>query len=166
MAKKKDMRVSVDVNAFNQALREFAAELGKLERTTSEIERRMVYAAANIVADAVREEIENLPYRSRDGEPGVKGFERAALLAGLGISPMQVFSDDFLNASIGFDGVYEVSDTFYKPIPLIARSINSGTSFSPKIPFVRNAVRRVRKQTYQAMQKVFEEEVNRIMSEK
>lgn len=69
--------------------------------------------------------------------------------------------DDFLNAKVGFDGYSDqklsgrlvrrwdlddkskdiyVRGEGYIPIPVIARSIAKGTSFSQKYPFVRDAV--------------------------
>lgn len=142
---------------------DFLRQLAKLEQDTDKIINEAVYTGAGVLADAVREEIENLPKHEKGSPGGVKEYERKAMLEGMGIAHIRIDDDGLLNTRVGFDGYHEMPDGSKKPIPMIARAINSGTSFSPKQPFVREAVRGKRTEVEDAVQKVFENEVNKIM---
>lgn len=149
-----------------KGLDDFVKQLTELEQNADKVINEAVYKGAGVLADAVREEIENLPEHENGTPGGVKEYERQAMLEGMGIAPVQADGDGLLNAKVGFDGYYAMSDGSKKPIPMIARSINSGTSFSQKQPFVRKAVRGKRTEVEKAMQEVFENEVNKIMNKK
>lgn len=179
------MKITFQVDCLDGYMR----RLAELARKSDKVALEALYKGAGIVADAVREEIEAIPEHKPGVRGGIREYEREALLSGLGISPANVFDDDFLNAKIGFDGysdrkrsgrrkykvIGEDSDgkvvryvaKVYSgdvPIPVIARSVVSGAPFSQKYPFVRTAVRRVREEAYEAMKNVFESEIKRIMS--
>ena len=46
---------------------------------------------------------------------------------------------------------------------MIARSINSGTTFRAKRPFVRNAVRATQNRAVEKMESVLDDEIKKIM---
>ena len=73
---------------------------------------------------------------------GVTAPQKAGLIDGMGISPMQ---DDggYLNVKIGFDGYNATKTEEYpqgQPNQLVARGVESGTSWKEKKPFIRPAI--------------------------
>ena len=96
-----------------------------------------------------------------DLETNLAGSEQStgALEASLGITPVAMDRDGFWNAKIGFDG-YDAKGV---PNQLKARVMESGTSTIRKRPFVRPAVNAKKKDAIEAMQRVIDEEIEKIM---
>lgn len=151
---------------------EYLLKLTRLSDSSDELMRRMVYAGADVVTDAIRDEIQRLPeiprgeYGTRDQMlAGVTAEQKEGLLDGLGITPIKHENGGF-NAKIGFEGYNKTRTAQYpkgQPNVLIARSVESGTSFRQKQPFVSQAVKDSRKPAVQAMQSVFDEDTKKIM---
>lgn len=149
---------------------EYAKALANLWKDSEEICKRAVYAGADVVANAIRQNIQAIPIQegdnglppvARDGEKlyGISRRQKADLLAGFGLSPMEE-SGDSINTKAGFDGYGSVKTKKYpKGVPnaMLMRSVESGTSFREKHPTVRPAVNKTRKQA----QKIMEEEIDR-----
>lgn len=135
------------------------SELASLE-TVRAVCGATIYAGADVVADAIRAGIEGLPVvpANKIGTPdnklaGITSKQRAGLLDSFGISPMH-HTDGFFEVKLGFDGYNDVRTAAHpngQPNSLIARSINSGTSFRQKIPFIDRAVRSSKSQAETAM---------------
>ena len=158
-------------------LEEYALKLSNLVANTEEIAGKAIYKAAGLVTDAVRKNIESLPERK-----GTKGHEsygtperplrgvtpkgKKGLLAGLGITPLGN-EDGYWNVKIGFDGYNTVKTKKYprgQPNQLVARGVESGTSWLEKTPFVAPAVRKTRKAAIAAMQEVIDTELEKHMT--
>lgn len=133
-----------------RGLAEYERQLSQLQRGTDEIAGKAIYAGAETVADAIKQNIQGLPSKT--------GTTRQGLLEGFGIAPLQ---DDYgyLNVKIGFDG-YNAKGV---PNALMARVFESGTSKVPKHPFVRPAINTSRKQAEAKMAAVLDEEIKKIM---
>ena len=129
---------------------EYIAYLQRIGNVTDEAIGKGVYAMANVVADAVRNNIQALPTVSNEANIATyrKGYirlsepEKQGLLDGFGVSPMQ---DDggYKNVKLGFDGYNSVKTKKYpqgQPNVLIARVTESGSSYRQKTPFMRTAV--------------------------
>lgn len=129
---------------------------------------KMVYDGADIVADAVREEIQRLPTDDRFVRggallrgPGSK--QKRGLLDSLGVSHMRD-DDGFLNVSIGFDGYNQIKTKRWpqgQPNQMVARSVVRGTSFMEANPFFKAAVKRARSSARNAMKKTADQELQR-----
>ncbi len=153
---------------------EYIALFGNLEFSTSLIIGKSIYEGAKIVADAIREEIKSLPVVPDDAEErkSQRGKKRNptqteidGMLEGLGIAKMQNDSG-FYNVKIGMDGYNANVTEEYpngKPNAMIARSIESGTSFMRKNAFITRAVRKTRKQAENAMKDEVDKQINKIM---
>ena len=162
-------------------LKEYELQLAHLRERTPEIAGKAIYAGAEIITDAIRANIEALPavsdkagliaYQKKEPAPLTETAKKG-LLDGLGITPMQ---DDngFYNVKIGFDGPggeHGYNDLRTEKFPkgqpnvMIARSLESGSSIAPKRPFVRPAVNASRKAAEEAMAKVIDEEIEKIMT--
>ena len=156
-----------------RGLDEYAAFLQRLEKNTPEIIGAGVYAMAGVVADKVRENIENLqayPQGQTTYKIGKKVMSRLSeeqkkgLLDGFGISPMQD-DDGFHNVKLGFDGYNSAKSKNYtngQPNALIARVTESGSSYREKTPFIRPAINSVKKEALQKAKVIIDETISEI----
>lgn len=119
----------------------YLSKLAELEKSGSI--KAAVYEGAAIVATNISSNIERLPIRKSGEVRGVTKKQKEGLKEGFGISPMRN-DDGFVHVKLGFDGYNEQRSKKYpdgQPNAMIARSIEGGTSWSPKISFIREAVR-------------------------
>lgn len=138
--------------------------------TADAVLRRTTYAGAAVVADAVRKSIEALPVgpgTAKDGEliDTVTPIQKQGLLSGFGISPIQNH-DGFINVKLGFDGYNGTRTKNYpkgQPNVLIARAVNSGTTFRKKTRFVDKAVSSSKKAAEKAMDETCNREIEKFM---
>lgn len=161
-------------------LDEFEAKLSKLSNGgTVKAAKMAVYDGAEVLVDKVRENCEQLQtisnvealQRYKKGLPAILTKEqKAGLLNSLGVAPMQSFSNE-INTRIGFDGVggdrgyNEITTKRWprgQPNVMIARAVESGTSFMEKQPFVRRAVTSVKSKAQNKMKETFEREIENI----
>lgn len=145
----------------------YIQSIEKLTLTAEPEIKQAVFVGGGIVADAVRRSIQDLPARSgKYKDPPVSGVtksQREGLLEGLGISRMKN-DGGFINVHIGFDGYNStVTDRWPKGVPnaLVARSVESGTSWLKKHPFVAPAVRSVKTAAEMAMAAKFDEVIKK-----
>ena len=109
-------------------LNDYELMISRLAKSTEDVAGRAIYAGADIVADAIRQNLSGLPERT--------GVTKRGLKDGLGIAPMQNDAG-YINVKIGFDG-YNANGVANV---LMARIFESGTSKVQKHPFVRPAHR-------------------------
>lgn len=135
----------------------FMEMLLELGENPKDILGNAIYPAAGIVADEIRREINNLPDMDRVGGGMIRGVskkQRKGLLKGLGISAMDTEKGTY-NVKIGFAGYNDIVTAKWKagqPNAMIARSVESGTSFLQKTPFVRVAVKKVQEKAVKEME--------------
>lgn len=146
----------------------YIKQLNKLQAATKDgVIRKTVYAGAAVVADAVRATIQALP-EGKESEAifgVITPAQKRGLLEGFGISRMRD-DDGFVNVKLGFDGYNSVKTKKYpdgQPNALIARAVNSGTSFRKKTRFVDKAVNASKKTAEAAMDAACSREIEKIM---
>ena len=147
---------------------DYIAQLGNLEFMTPTVIGRAVYEGAKIVADQVHANIEALPVSSKSGSQGRRNptqVEKEGLLEGLGVARMQ---DDggYFNVKIGMDGYNADATDKYpkgKPNAMVARSIESGSTFMRRNPFISNAVRQTKAAAEEAMREEVDKQISQIM---
>ncbi len=154
-----------------RGLDEYLQKLQRVEKNTPEIVGKVVYGMADIVADAVREEINALP-----AEPDTEALkawakgnrapltvkEKKGLQKGFGITKM-LEEDGYYHVKLGFDGYNEIKTKKYpkgQPNVMIARAIESGSSIRDKRPFVRPATNKSRKSAEKRAQTIIDDEIN------
>ena len=96
---------------------------------------------------------------------GISEEQKQGLINGFGIAPMQN-DNGYLHVKLGFDGYNSVKTKNYpngQPNSVIARSVNSGTSFRQRIPFVDNAVSRAKAAAEEKMIKKLDTEIKDVM---
>lgn len=149
----------------------YISQLNKLQQSTKGgVVGKTVYAGAAVVADSVRRAIQALPVGDGRAQGGglvdtVTLPQKAGLLDGFGISRMKD-DDGFVNVKLGFDGYNSTRTEKYprgQPNALIARSVNSGTTFRKKTKFVDKAVNSAKKAAEAAMDAACSREIEKIM---
>jgi hypothetical protein len=146
----------------------YIKQLDKLYAVTKDaIIGKTVYAGAAVVANRLRAATEDLP-EGRENEAifgAVTPAQKRGLLDGFGISRMRD-DDGFVNVKLGFDGYNSVKTKKYpngQPNALVARAVNSGTSFRKKTRFVDKAVNASKKTAEAAMDAACSREIEKIM---
>lgn len=149
----------------------YIKQLNKLQQSTKDgVVGKTVYAGAAVVADSVRRAMQALPVGDGRAQGGglvdtVTLPQKVGLLDGFGISRMK---DDagFVNVKLGFDGYNATRTEKYpkgQPNALIARSVNSGTTFRKKTKFVDKAVSSAKKAAEAAMDAACSREIEKII---
>ena len=151
-------------------LNDYELMISKLSKDVDDIAGKAIYAGAGVVADAIKENIKALPSvrgygTEKDPLPGgVTAPQKAGLIDGLGISPMQ--SDaGYLNVKIGFDGYNATKTEKYpqgQPNQLVARGVESGTSWKQKKPFIRPAINASKSRAEAEMARILDQEIEKI----
>lgn len=165
--------VSVMAKLKMQGLEEYERQLLKLQNVSRECIGEAIYEGAGIVADRVKSAIGTIPIDERHvnvnkGEilNGISQAQKQGLMDGFGIARMQD-ENGYLHVKLGFDGYNSVKTRSHpngQPNSMIARSVNSGSSFRARFPFVDQAVNASKAQAEQAMIKKFDEKIKDIMS--
>ena len=147
MAKK-----AINVKGLNETLATFS----DLQNITG-LAKAAIYEGAAVVADTMEKEIQSLKVSSFYGTEEKKRYcwkgEKECLVGALGIAKFMV--EDKIHTKVGFDGYWtqEFDDhsAVVKAIPLIANSINAGTSFMYAQPFIDNTVKTCSKRVFKVM---------------
>lgn len=155
---------------YIKASDEYAKKLSKLKGNTDKISEKAIYNGAGIVADAIKDSIKGLPVNNQYGtesDPirGVSSRQKADLIDGFGVAPMRKEANGDVNTKLGFGGYGRTPTKKYpKGVPnqLLARSVESGTTFRVKTPFVRPAVRKAKADAIQEMDRTIETEIKKI----
>lgn len=166
---------------------EYISALEKYSDHSEGIIKKAVYKGAGIVAKQVQENIKSLPEEEfRFGTPsnplvGVTKEQKADLLEGFGISKFdtQAFKAGYpvTDVKLGFDGygststnVFSWDKTKGKIVKhgqmanvVLARAIESGTTFRKKNAFVRRAVNKARGEATDTMIKTVDDETKKIV---
>ena len=124
---------------------ELLRKMDKLPEKAAKIAAEALYEGAGVMADAVSHAVQGIATEefryAAGGRTRLPSPEEKAIVANAkhGISK---FRNDGtkIQTSIGYQNAgYATLKGKTKPIPLIANSINSGTSFMQKQPFLRKA---------------------------
>lgn len=128
---------------------EYALKLSRLATDSDEIAKKAIYGGAKIVADKIKSNLQGVLSPEATGQ----------LVGSFGIARIDRDSNGDWNTKLGFDG-YDDNGMAnqYK-----ARILESGTSKHTKKPFVRPAVNATRASAKAEMEKIIDEEINKIM---
>lgn len=146
----------------------YISELERISNATDDMIGKAVYAGADIIADEIRRNIENLPSVDTAGTSaakvtGLRTIQKKGLLDGLGIAKKQT-DMGYVHVKVGFDGYNGLKTSQYpkgQPNAMIARTFESGNSFTKKMPFVAPAVRDKREAAERKMADVIDTEVSK-----
>lgn len=135
---------------------EFSALLNMAADQAVTVAKYAVYAGAGVLADAIKDEIRELPEESGYMPEGKKRnvvgtWDKEILQQRLGVSRIESTGDG-ANVVVSFAGYNGRPTKKYPngvPIPMIARSIESGSSVRQKNPFIRRAYNKSKTQAQQ-----------------
>lgn len=154
-----------------QGLKEYEEMLSKLDKDTVPMIGRALYEGGKVVADEFRREVEALPVvapnvrgTSERKLTGITSEQKRGLLQGLGIAKMRS-RDGVHDIKIGFDGYNSVRTQKYpggQPNAMIARSVNTGSSFRAATHFADRAARNSKARAEKAMQQQFDKDLKKI----
>lgn len=149
-----------------KGLEEYELQLMKIRDGGRICIGQAIYKGAGIIADQVKANIQALPIDNRIitktstvALHGISTAQKQGLLDGFGIAKLE---DDggYRHVKLGFDGYNSVVTRKYpggQPNSVIARSVNSGTSFRARIPFVDSAISQKKGMAEEAMKEAFDE---------
>ena len=132
---------------------------------------KAVAAGAKPVADAIRHNLESVPtdgfQRLPDGATfsGLSESQKKDLEDGFGLTPISRDRNGFVHTKAGFDGYGSFPTPTYPhgvPNQLLAAATESGSSVRKKIPFIRPAVNKTRKESIEAMENSIDEDMKDI----
>lgn len=154
-----------------QGLKEYEEMLSKLDKDTVPMIGRALYEGGKVVADEFRREVEALPVvapnvrgTSERKLTGITSEQKRGLLQGLGIAKMRS-RDGVHDIKIGFDGYNSVRTQKYpggQSNAMIARSVNTGSSFRVATHFADRAARNSKARAEKAMQQQFDKDLKKI----
>lgn len=144
-----------------EGIEKYISSLETISNATEELIGSSIFEGAKVVTDSIRSALEGLPVDDHHGATvtGVSTAQKAGLLNGLGITTMRR-DDGTYNVKVGFDGYNVVKTKRWpqgQPNSMIARSLESGTSFRAKNPVISKATRSAKAQAEQAMAKAFDD---------
>ena len=152
---------------------QYAMKLQQMERHFIKDEplEKAVAAGSAVVADQIRANLEALPEEEfrklGEGEifHGLPTGQKRDLVDSFGLTPIEKDKNGFIHTKAGFDGYGSFPTNEYPqgvPNPLLARSVESGSSVRQKTPFVEPAVKATRKEAVEKMNEVLEDEFKSI----
>ena len=155
-------------------LAEYVGKIYTLDEEKLKIVQGAAAQGAKIVADICKDELQSLPTTSegsalqawkKQETVSLTKRQKDGLIESMGLAPMQN-DRGFINTKLGFDGYNEVVTKKWpkgQPNQMIARSVESGSSVFKKNPFMRRTEKAAAAKAEKAMEKYFDEHVNRIM---
>lgn len=157
-----------------QGLEEYALMLSKLGNRSDAVAGMATYAGAKVVADAVKDKLQSLPtvneaynriaYQKK-GKSKLSEAQKKGLIDGFGISKI-ADENGYRHVKLGFDGYNGIKTKKYpkgQPNPLIARVVENGSSYMDATPFIKPAVNQSKAKAQEAMARVIENEIQKIM---
>lgn len=132
------------------------AYTAKLQKGADAIIKESMYEGVKIVADEARKSVEELHTEKGGTVPKyISPIQKDGLRKGLGVSTYRKEDGQWV-AVIGFAGYNGMKTKKYpqgQPNALIARSVESGTSYQKKEPFMRKALNRSKARAMAAVEK-------------
>lgn len=150
---------------------EYLAELQRIHGSSEELAKRALFTGAGVVADKITQSMQSIPTRDPKKfykntlAPGLTPQEKADVIRDFGLMHMTTDGSKIYTKA-GFKGGYSSHKTKRYPsgipTPLLARSVESGTSWMKKTPFIRKAVNAARNPAIEAMRKQYDSDIERL----
>lgn len=154
---------------IGKGLDDYTNDLKSLNEEAGRYIGQAIYEGAKIVTDQVRKEIDSLPVQNGPVKRGERRNPTKAevdgLREGLGIAKKRI-DNDFVHVKVGMDGYNShVTQKYPKghPNAMVARSIEAGTTYMNRIPFIRRAVNATRAEAEEKMREIIEQGISEKM---
>lgn len=149
--------MSVSTKGLDEAI----AELTKVADTKTFLPKTL-YEGAGVVAKEMKTQISALKTSQTGGPMRYPyEYEKEVLEQNFGVAPFH-WDGDTLDTKIGFDGYYTNKKGEQRPVPLLANSVNAGTSFLKKQPFKDKAYRASKETSVSTMQSALDKEIAKL----
>ena len=148
-----------------EGLDEYLRQLERLQGSSDQAIGKAIYEGAGVVAKVCAAAIKALPVSNQYDSNGITSVQKAGLIEGFGISHAQT-DGYYRNVKLGFDGYNGQKTAKYpngQPNSMIARSINSGSSYRRKNPFMDKATASSKGACEATMQRVIETEIQKVV---
>lgn len=155
-----------------EGIDEYASQLAGFVEKSEGMIKRAVYDGAAVMMSEMKNQIAALPeLKDKFFSPyeipikGVTASEKRGLMTGVGLAKMRN-DGGLVNTKIGFEGYNGVKTKKFpsgQPNVLIARAVNSGSSFRVKIPFVSRAVKAAKEKAEAAMAARFDADTKEML---
>lgn len=148
-----------------EGLDEYLRQLERLQGSSDQAIGKAIYEGAGVVARACAAAIKALPVSNQHDSNGITSVQKAGLIEGFGISHAQT-DGYYRNVKLGFDGYNGQKTHKYpngQPNSMIARSINSGSSYRRKNPFMDKATASSKSACEATMKRVIENEIQNVV---
>jgi HK97 gp10 family phage protein len=148
-----------------KGIEQYTNVLRSFSESTDAICGKAVYNGAAVVADEIKKNLEELPVDNgygteKDKIDAINKKSKLDLIESFGITPLKK-ENGYLEVKIGFDGYGSVKTATYPngiPNQMVARAVETGTSFRQKHPFVRPAISKTKNTAVQAMEETVKQE--------
>lgn len=154
-----------------EGMEEFLNLLIATEKQTERIIGRSVYPGAKIVADTCKDYLETFIItesgRHTDSTHYPTPTQLKGLIDSMGVAEMKRKFGGIYDVKLGFDGYNEVKTKKYpkgQPNAMIARSINSGSSYMKRQPFMDMTIRISKEKAEVAIEEQFDKELENFWS--
>ena len=149
------------MSVTTKGLDEAIAELTKVADTKTFLPKTL-YEGAGVVAKEMKTQISALKTSQKGGSMRYPyEYEKEVLEQNFGVAPFH-WDGDTLDTKIGFDGYYTNKKGEQRPVPLLANSVNAGTSFLKKQPFKDKTYRATKETSVKAMQSTLNQEIAKL----
>ena len=153
-----------------EGIDDLIAQYEKLGENSEKMISKAIYEGVGVVYRAIQTSLNNINTDNRYGTSdnplqGPSSLQKAGLEKSLGIAPLRN-DNGFVNRKIGFDGYNGVKTKTWpsgQPNVLIARSVESGTSWMTKQPFMRTAETASKSQCEKTMRETIDKELKAII---
>ena len=159
------------VTMKTEGVEEISRMLNQLGEKAQAVASKALYDGAGIMAKEIASRVHGIdtaPFKyASGGETRMPSPEEKAVVESAGAVGIAKFDKNGseVQTSVGYNrSGYAMMVGKRVPVPLIANSINSGTSFMRKQPFIRNAVNNGKAKASEAIVARCEEEFNRLIN--
>ena len=148
------------------------AEYRKLDKNTEQMIGKAIYKGAGVVMKSVQSAVEGISTDNRFGTAenpttGPSSIQKIGLQYALGIAKMRN-DHGFRNVKIGFDGYNNVKTKRWpqgQPNMMVARAVESGTSWMQKQPFMRKAEQASKSHCEEVMSETIDKEIQKLIGD-
>lgn len=149
---------------------ELVSQYEKLANDSQKIMGEAIYYGADVVMKHIRSAVQGIATDNHFGTAenpciGPSTYAKEGLIQSLGITPAR-YDGSFYNVKIGFDGYNGIKTKTWpsgQPNSMIARSVESGTSWMQKQPFMRQAEQSARGPCEKVMAEVVDKAIEKIV---
>lgn len=149
-------------------LEEYLSKIEILQDKATEMLKESVYPAAGLITDKIREKIKSLDSgkeRHTKAKRIMHYKQKEGLLNGLGLARMEE-TEFGVHTKVGFHGYNELKSKKYpkgQPNAMIARVVESGSTYQKKQSFIRPVVNTYKKEVENMIENNLDEKIKEVM---